>query len=201
MDMCIDRNETIEYYNNNAKEYFDKSVAVDMSQLYKEFLKYVPSGGSILDIGCGSGRDLKYFVDHGYVAEGIEASPELNKLAIEYSGCCVHLDSIQNFKTAKKFDALWACASLLHLRQNELVDFFRNISSYLLPGGIAFISMKTGIKTGLDKLGRYFLNFDDVTLNDILHSNDRLQVIGKWKSCDSMGRADFEWYNVILKLE
>jgi len=197
--MCIEKNETIEYYDKNAKEYFDKSVSVDMNELYSRFLEYVPIGGSILDIGCGSGRDLKYFKDQGYHVEGLEPSVELNRLASVHSGCLIHLDTVQHFIPAKQYDAIWACASLLHLTTNELVSFFSRIGIYVKSGGIIFISMKSGIESGKDELGRYFENFDDETLQSILGANAGLSIISMWDSDDNINRNDFRWRNVILK--
>ena len=61
-------NETIHYYDEHASRYFDITSQVDLTMLYKEFLEYVPIGGRIMDLGCGSGRDVKWFRDHGYDA-------------------------------------------------------------------------------------------------------------------------------------
>ncbi len=76
---------TIDYYNQNAKYYFDKTVNVDMSKQYKLFLKYVKDNGKILDFGCGSGRDSLIFKNLGYQVFPIDGSIELCKLASEYT--------------------------------------------------------------------------------------------------------------------
>ena len=57
---------TIEYYNKNAKEYFDTTINGDMKKAYDLFLKDLEKGSLILDFGCGSGRDSKYFIENGY---------------------------------------------------------------------------------------------------------------------------------------
>ena len=67
-------NKTIDYYNNNAAQYFSNTVNVDMTECCERFLKYVVPGGRIIDIGAGSGRDIKYFKDRGYAVEGLDAS-------------------------------------------------------------------------------------------------------------------------------
>lgn len=79
-------NYTTQYYNDNSKVFFDETVCADVTPLYERFLKYVPEGGRILDLGCGSGRDVKAFRDRGYVADGADRSEELCKLASEYTG-------------------------------------------------------------------------------------------------------------------
>ena len=72
------------------------TVNVDMSECCERFLKYVVPGGRIIDIGAGSGRDINYFKDRGYVVEGIDASEEMCRLAADYSGAEVNCDSIQD---------------------------------------------------------------------------------------------------------
>lgn len=72
------------YYDLNAQSFFDATVDVSMEKLYEQFLPHVPIAGFILDFGCGSGRDSKYFLDKGFKVEAIEPSTELAKLASEY---------------------------------------------------------------------------------------------------------------------
>lgn len=193
-------NETLKYYNENANDYFDASVKVDMSELYSVFLPLIPSGGSILDIGCGSGRDLKYFKERGYDAEGLELSSELRKLAEVYSGCRIYEGSIQDFCPLHNYDALWACASLLHLKEAEIFDLFKQLDRFLKPGGILLASMKSGIPTGPDSKNRYFTNFTEDSLNEILIHNKNLELVKLWYSKDTMNRKDFQWLNFIIRL-
>lgn len=68
---------TTAYYNQAAEEYFKKTVTVDISSACDRFLQYVKPGGKIIDIGAGSDRDIKYFLDAGFIAEGIDISIEL----------------------------------------------------------------------------------------------------------------------------
>lgn len=192
-------NDTIKYYNTNAEDYFNSSINADMSSLYAEFLGYIPSKGSILDLGCGSGRDLKYFSEHGYKAEGIDASKELCRLAEEYSGCHVYCDTIQDFIPHEKYDGVWACASLLHLKEYEIRDFFKGIDRLVVPGGIVFASMKSGITTGQDDKNRYFTNFNEQFLNTIVQENNNLVIVKSWYSQDTLNRKEFSWLNSIIK--
>lgn len=73
-------NSTLAYYNQTASIYFTNTVAVDMSAICNKFLSYLPRGVRIVDIGAGSGRELRYFKAAGYEVEGIDASIELCKL-------------------------------------------------------------------------------------------------------------------------
>ena len=77
-------NTTLDYYNNNARSYFDSTINANMQDGYELFLKYL-KGNKILDFGCGSGRDIKYFKSLGYDVDGIDGSQELCNLATNYT--------------------------------------------------------------------------------------------------------------------
>ena len=68
-----------QYYNENANDFINTTVNVDLSELYEKFLKYVPKNSHVLDAGCGSGRDSKYFLDNGFKVSAIDASIEMVK--------------------------------------------------------------------------------------------------------------------------
>jgi len=191
-------NSTINYYDNNAQEYFAMSVNTDMTDCYEEFLKHIPSHGSIIDIGCGSGRDLKYFIDHGYKAEGIDASERLCELAKKYSGCNVICTQVQNFTPESTYDGIWACASLLHLSQKEILELFKRLGLFFRDKGVLFLSMKTGIKTGFDPKGRYFTNWDPRTIQMIQRDFHYLKIEKHWITNDKLNRFDFQWENIII---
>ena len=72
-------NSTRKYYEKNSKTYFDATYSIPVN-LYNRFLKYIPEGGSIIDIGCGSGRDSKYFYEHRYIVEALDESTALCKI-------------------------------------------------------------------------------------------------------------------------
>ena len=190
---------TIHYYNENAEQYFQETVSADMAVTCDRFLKYVRPGGTIVDIGTGSGRDLKYFTEKGYAAEGIDASEELCKLASDHTGVPVICTRIQDWKPGRQYAGIWACASLLHLKMDEIEDFICRLPDLLEEGGIAYISLKSGIKTGTDEKGRYFTNVTERDLREITEKTDGLEIAAFWNSCDQMRRQDFIWMNVILK--
>lgn len=87
---------TIKYYNDNAEQFIELSKGTDMSQLYRLFEVSIPNGGTILDVGCGSGRDSKYFVDNGYAVTAIDGSEVLCKAASKYIGIDVIEMNIEN---------------------------------------------------------------------------------------------------------
>lgn len=190
--------KTIAYYDYNAQEYFNTVNSADMSENCERFLNYLKPGSSIIDLGCGSGRDLKYFKEHGYLAEGLDASKNLCKLARDYSGCPVICTDFQNWKPDKQYDAFWANASLLHLEEEEILDFFKEKTKYLKKDGIVYFSMKSGIPSGSDEKGRFFTPFTEELLSKIL-SNPSLTLLNHRANADSLGRKDTSWVSVLLR--
>ena len=72
--------QTLEYYNNSAKDYIQDTVDANITELNSFFVKYIPPGGSILDLGCGSGRDSKVYISEGYQVTAVDGSEEFCKL-------------------------------------------------------------------------------------------------------------------------
>lgn len=192
-------NTTIDYYNSNANQYFSNTVNADMSECCDRFLKYVVPGGRIIDIGAGSGRDIKYFRDRGYNVEGIDASEEMCRLASEYTGVEVQCERIQEWNPQKNYDGIWANASLLHLSFVEIEEFIIRTSDYLTKDGVLYISMKKGIQTGQDSNGRFFTDFSEQKVQQIMEKSTALVVYDSWETSDGMSRERFRWLNLILK--
>ena len=112
------------YYNKHASEYINNTKDVDMKEYYEVFESYLKPNCKILDVGFGSGRDSLYFKNNGYIVTSIDPIKEF----CEY-GKSIGLDnviqmSIEDINYNNEFDAIWACASLLHLRSKKLVEVF-----------------------------------------------------------------------------
>lgn len=130
------------YYNEHAPEYIESSIDVDLTHLYEVFLHYVPIGGSILDAGCGSGRDLLYFKNLHYNSYGFDNSVEMVQRASLYSGCKVDQLGFEEIEYTDQFDAIWACASLLHVEKELLESVFIKLHRALHKGGVLYCSFK-----------------------------------------------------------
>ena len=74
--------ETIDYYNSHAKSYIDRSVDGEFSETQERFLGYLSPGARILDFGCGSGRDTKYFLGRGFLVDAVDGSEEFVKMIL-----------------------------------------------------------------------------------------------------------------------
>ena len=137
-------NNTLKKYNENAKEYFEQTKAADMREIYNHFLLMLPKSACILDFGCGSGRDSKFFLEKGYEVKAIDGSSSLCKLASEYIGQDVECMRFDELSDVSKYDGIWACASLLHVERKELPSIFKKMLLALKDNGVIYASFKKG---------------------------------------------------------
>ena len=188
----------IDYYNMNAQEFFQGSVGADMSYWRERFMKYVPDGGRILDAGCGSGRDSKAFIEKGYSVVAFDASKEMCRLASEFIGQEVWQIRFDEMSFDDEFDGIWACASLLHVSENEMDSIALKLKDALVGGGTLYASFKYG-EGAVEKKERSFTNFTEETLRDLFESAG-FQVLETDYSLDVRpGREDEKWVNIICR--
>lgn len=189
---------TLEYYQQHARAFFESTVNVDMGTLYPLFLEYMPSGGRILDAGCGSGRDSKVFVDLGYRVDAFDASAEMVGLASQYTGLpVVHMTFREVCKTSA-YDGIWCCASLLHVRLKELPEMMSQLALALKPGGIWYVSFKYG-KGERMKEGRQFTDLNEKGLADLAAHLKDITIIRQWITEDQRPDRHERWLNALLQ--
>ena len=114
-------NNTISYYNTNTSSFIESTQSVQMTEAWSRFTTKIPKGSLILDFGCGSGRDTKYFLEHGFQVEAIDGSEELCKAASKYIGITVKNQLFTDLSEVQKYDAVWACSSILHASSEYLI--------------------------------------------------------------------------------
>ena len=191
--------KTLEYYNRNAREFAEGTSGVDFSGIQNRFLSHLPEGALILDFGCGSGRDTRYFLGKGFRVEAADGSEELCRLASVYTGIPVKQMLFQELEETEKYDGIWACASILHLRREELPEVFRKMYRALKPGGILYVSFKYGDFEG-ERNGRYFTDMTEETAEELLESVPELKIKERWVTGDvRAGRGAEKWLNMILR--
>ena len=189
---------TIRYYNENARAYFDSTVALDMGKLYGPFLKHLRPGSKVLDAGCGSGRDSLFFKNQGFQVTAFDASKEMVKLASELLDQKVLLMSFEDLSLTEQYDGIWACASLLHVKKTKLSRVIAELSKHLKDGGVFYISFKYG-REEYWKEGRYFNHLDEDTLKEILQEVPELRTEQLFISTDVRGyRSSDQWLNAYL---
>ncbi len=192
------KQKTIDFYNQHATEYFAETVDVDLKEQRDVFLTVLPLGGRIMDLGCGSGRDSRYFLDKGFAVDALDASKELCKLAQQFTGIAVQYCTIQEWEPKKTYDGIWACASLLHLERKELQTFFKNCHRFLKKDGVLFVSAKEGVQTGTDEKGRFFTNFDETLIRELVYDDSHYEMMCLWRTQDNLGR-ETKWINLMVR--
>ena len=192
---------TIDYYNTHADEYYQSTVAADLDAARKKFAAYLQPEARIIDVGCGSGRDVLAFRDMGFNAEGIDASEELVRLATERLGITANVADMSDWIADEAYDGIWCCASLMHLSEEDCEKFFSNLKYNLRRGGVLYISVKTGIETGTDAAGRYLRNFNEEDIRELINKTAGLRLSELWYTDDTLSRRDFRWLNVIAEKE
>ena len=191
--------KTIEYYNENAKQFVDTTVNVEFHHMQNRFLEKLQDGAYILDFGCGSGRDTKYFLEQDYRVDAIDGSAELCKLASELTGIEVKHMYFQELSEVEKYDGIWACSSILHLTLNDLEDVMKRMTHAVKSHGIIYTSFKYGTFSG-ERNGRYFTDMTENTFEELLQKIPGLEVEEQWISSDVRpGRGEEKWLNLILR--
>ncbi len=176
--------DSIEYYNTHATEYFQKTIDIDMRQNWDAFISLLPEGASILDLGCGSGRDSAYFLSCGYDVTMLDASYEMCNLAAIHTGHDVLHLSYENMDFHNVFDGIWACASLVHIPSDKIDDILQKVIAGLKVNGILYMSFHYGDFEGIRE-GRYYTDYRTRTLKELVFRQANLELIDIQKSKDS----------------
>ena len=189
---------TLDYYNKNSEEYFNSTLNVDMTNTYKEFLKLVPEGGKILDLGCGSGRDSMNFMKLGYEVTAVDGAKELAKKASVLLGKEVIASTFEELELKEKFHGIWACASLLHIKREDLKTVLNNLYNNLEDNGVFYMSFKYGEKEYVDDKNRYFNCFTDESIISFINENTKFNILDLYITEDKLGRVnEVKWVNLI----
>lgn len=190
---------SVKFYNENAENFFSQTVEADMSLLYKKFLEKLPNkSGKILDLGCGSGRDSKFFKDIGFEVVAMDLSEELSKKASEYIGQEVIVKDMRELDFQDEFIGVWACASILHLPIKDIEIVLEKIFKSLKNDGVFYSSFKYG-ENDYIKDGREFTCFTEEKFFKYFPQY-RERVLDIFQTADVReGRAKEKWFNIFFK--
>ena len=192
------RNKTIDYYNQNAETFVHGTVSVDFKEVQEKFLRLL-AGKRVLDFGCGSGRDTKYFIERGLDVVAIDGSEELCKSASAYTGIQVKHMLFQNLDEVDCYDGIWACSSILHLPKDELKIVIKKMSRALKATGIIYTSFKYGNFEG-ERNGRFFTDFTLEMFKEFIKDVKDIVIEEYWITGDVRpGREEEKWLNLVLR--
>ena len=194
-------NDTLNWYRENAEEFITRTETVDMSALYDAFLSHVSAGGRVMDLGCGAGNAALHFSKKGYDVLAVDGCQELCEHTRRRVGCQTRVLRFEELDYENAFDGVWACASLLHLRMNELPRVLRLIRRSLKSGGIFYASFKHG-ETERDKNGRVFSDMTEESLRRLIDEAGGFRDLSLWMTGDARpDRADEKWVNLLCRAD
>jgi SAM-dependent methyltransferase len=122
----------------------------------EKFLSYLLPGATVLELGCGCGRDSAEMLRQGYAVVPTDGVPEMARQAELRVGRPVQVLEFGNIEGESKFDGIWANACLLHVPKAQLINVIERLHRVLSPNGILFASFKAGSGEGRDRFGRYY---------------------------------------------
>lgn len=149
---------TIAHYNSNAAAYTKKVSHIFLEDEMEYFLNKLSIKSIILDLGCGSGKDLRLFRQYGFMGVGVDASESLAKIAMENSHCPIIIADMDNIPLpSESVDGVWAISSIIHAPRDRFPAILNEIYRVLLPGGYFTSSMSLGSGEDRDETtGRLF---------------------------------------------
>ncbi len=171
--------DTIGYYNKYASAIFEQTVEQDLGEERQAFLEEMEEGDTILDLGCGSGRDSLAFYEQGFDVTPLDASEEMCKLAEIHTGLEVLNMSYEDMEFDEVFDGVWGCEALVHVPEEDMPEILDKVIDSLRQGGTLYLSFHEGDFEGIQN-GRYFCQYTQEKLERILKETRRLEIRKIW---------------------
>ena len=133
------------FYHTHAQDYFNQTIEVDPSSFLLPLVEHLTPESKVLDIGCGSGRDMLWLSERGFQCTGLELSPELAAMARQHTGLTVIEADFESFDfSPMNMDGILLIGAMVHLPHDLFSPVLSNILKALKPGGHALITMKQG---------------------------------------------------------
>ena len=173
MSGAVDQ-ETLRFYQGNADSYEVRKPPV--SGQLTSFLKALPPGGKILELGCGAGYQAEVMLKAGFDVHATDGSPELAAKAAHRLGRPVATMLFHELDANDAYDGVWAYACLLHVPRSELSSVLTRVWRALKPGGLFYASFKSGDSEGRDKFSRYYNYPSELWLRE------RYAEAGRWST-------------------
>jgi len=187
-----------DYYEENWKTYHEATVAIDPTPFLAPLFARIAPPATILDVGCGSGRDMLWFTKRGFRVTGFERSPSLAELARKHSGCPVIEGDFEVYDFSdQSADALVLVGALVHTLHDRFYTVLKNALRALKEGGHVLITMKEGRDLTETSHGRVFYLWQDADLRKIFNQL-KLTVVDFSRQVSRLRDTDI-WLGYVLK--
>lgn len=195
--MNTDYKKIAQWYDKNSEYYANKSAILLHDQL-EIFLKNIPTGGRILDIGSGPGHDTEYFAKNGFKVVGIDFSSKM----IEFSkknrkgGAFKRMNMLDLKKNFSKdyFNGIWMSSSLTHLKNSDIINVLKQAREIIKPRGVIVVIVKKRLKRKLKNREIIFRQFYKKEIINLLKQS-KLSIV-RLEDFDALGK---KWLFVVAK--
>lgn len=149
--------QTIQVYNDQTDDYIAASAELVVSDpCLKSFIQACPTGGRVLDLGCGPGEAANLMARAGLITDAVDASTEMIAVAEQYPGVSARQATFEQITESAIYDGIWANFSLLHAPRADFPSHLSAIHTALKPHGAFYIALKLGSGEARDRLGRFY---------------------------------------------
>lgn len=191
--------DSIDYYNRYAVPYFEETAELDMEDIIRPFIELLPENAEVLDLGCGSGRDTVTLSENGFYVTAMDGSEEMCRLAEVHTDQDVLCMTYEEMDFDEVFDGIWACASLVHLTEDEMKRVLKKLVCALQKGGVLYFSVHKGERDGMYN-GRYFRDYTKREILALLEQFEELELLNIWTTQDvRSGKSEGQWLNVLVR--
>ena len=140
-----EKETTRQTYDQHASVIADRFWGGDLSNSWEAFDAMIPRKARVLDLGCGSGRDLAVFTRMGHWVAGLDLSMGmLLEAARRAPGNYLQGDMTRLPFAPASFDGVWVSASLLHIPRKLVPGVLAGVNQVLKPDGVLYLSVKKG---------------------------------------------------------
>ncbi|WEK48679.1 MAG: class I SAM-dependent methyltransferase [Candidatus Kaistia colombiensis] len=153
--MTAQDDQTLDFYARQAAAYTARGKGPNERRLL-QFLSRLPTGATVLELGCGAGQDTEFMLAKGFAVRPTDGRPEIARAAERRLGIPVATLLFDELDERETCDGIWANACLLHVPRAELPGILARIHAALKPGGVFHASFKAGEAEGRDQFDRYY---------------------------------------------
>lgn len=190
-----------QYYDDHAADYAARTLRAPHPTVIEPFIAALPRGASVVDLGCGAGRELAVLAGVGFDVVGYDMSPALAEIARAKTHAPVLVADMRDMRLPPaSLDGVIAVASLLHLAPEELAPMLIEVARWVRTGGLFLTTMKLGSGSEVDLLGRRFIYFDSMTWRALL-ARAGFEIVAETTSAPSVGvsSSGHAWLGTIAR--
>ena len=187
---------TLSFYTQEASAYASRGEYPNAKHT-EAFLSLLPAGASILELGCGDGRDSELMIGRGFNVRPTDGTPGMAQAAEQRLGIPVATLLFADLNEKSTCDGIWANACLLHVPRQDLPGILSKIHAALKKGGAFYASFKAGETEGRDQFDRYYNYPSESTLREWYAASAWADVTITAEKGGGYDRRPTDWLHVV----